>query len=201
MPYESLLVRSGFPGPAVHNIMYQYLKDRPLRQVNKELRKLHKLLASERIGLVTGVRKQESQRRMAKAYYDTTQDGSLVWIAPIQDWTKRDVMDYVMPRLEAAGAPRNLVADTLHGSKECMCGAFAKPDERAAIKFWYPAAYERILVWERLVEVARLCRPDEIDSQHCQWGWGNGIAAEQLELIPFRMCVHCEATRPEKKNR
>lgn len=63
LPFESYLVKLGFPGPGMHHYIYTRLKDRPLRYLLGQLksefgagRKHHFILAS-------GVRKDESDRR------------------------------------------------------------------------------------------------------------------------------------------
>jgi len=52
----------------------------------------------------------------------------------------------------ALEVPRSPVADKIHKSGECLCGAFARPDELKEIEFWYPetAAYIKSMEAEAL---------------------------------------------------
>lgn len=131
--YDEIVRDYGFPGPAAHVHMYRRLKERPIRQLVRESKATH----ASRVMLVTGVRTQESVRRMA--HVETIQrEGAKLWVAPIHDWTADDKYDYI----DEQGIPRNEVADILHMSGECLCGAFAKPGERQFIRAMFP--HERV---------------------------------------------------------
>ena len=56
--YDDLAMEYGFPGPAMHGVMYIKLKERPVAQMIREQKKFDRLL------LFTGARKQGSERRM-----------------------------------------------------------------------------------------------------------------------------------------
>lgn len=127
--YEETVLKEGFPGPACHRYMYVKLKERALDQFIRE----HKTRHYDRIVLAAGVRKQESQRRMGTAQR-IRQDGASVWVNPLFDWTKSDILDYK----EAQGLPNNEVVDLLHMSGECLCGAYAKKGELKMIEAFYP---------------------------------------------------------------
>lgn len=156
--YEELVVGYGFPGPAMHYKMYQRLKERALRAVRKQLvgnpRK-------RRVVFLSGIRRDESLRRMNAPEYD--REGSIVWIAPLIHWTARDLTEY----REACGdVPENEVSSLLHMSGECLCGAFASPGERKEIGFWFPEVENALQRLERLVREAGHAAP------RCTWGWG-----------------------------
>lgn len=122
--YEDLVIdRGGFPsGPASHNSMLYHLKQKPLNAFIQSA-KTHRL---DRIGLVTGIRVAESQRRaMAKISVPVKRDRAKVWINPILGWTDKDKNDY----MGAHDLPRNQVTDLLHRSGECLCGALARREE------------------------------------------------------------------------
>ena len=57
--FEDIVTEHGFPGPGQHATMYIRLKERALRQIMREHGK-----RSRKILFVTGVRRQESVRRM-----------------------------------------------------------------------------------------------------------------------------------------
>lgn len=136
--YEQRCRDHGMPGgPIQHGIMYQLLKDDQIRQLVRD----HSRFRGDRVGLVTGARQAESDRRMRVHPEPIRRERAQLWINPILDWTKANVDDY----MESVGLPRNPVVDKLHRSGECLCGALANPQELEWIAFWYPevAAYIR----------------------------------------------------------
>ena len=135
MSYRELVLAHGFPGPAGHTFMYRALKERAIRQLIKE----HKVRRFDRLLLATGVRTQESLRRMRQVD-QVYRDGAQLWVAPIYDWSKADCSAYI----EAQGLPRNPVVDTMHMSCECCCGAFSRPGEMAELELWYPETAREI---------------------------------------------------------
>jgi 3'-phosphoadenosine 5'-phosphosulfate sulfotransferase (PAPS reductase)/FAD synthetase len=193
--YLQLAVEHGFPGPGQHNLMYRMLKERALRQAKKRARKI----TAGAFGYSTGVRLQESQRRMG--HVETTRaDGEGNWISPIYNWTALDVNTYM--RLNAL--PRNPVKDHTHMSGECLCGAYAQPNEAKMWAQWYPGVAERLRKWEALVQQARELQvweaehgfrewDDVMDERYTRWGWKGRVADEQIEMFP--LCWFCrEAT-------
>ena len=175
--YEDLVLkRGGFPqGPKSHNSMYYYLKQRPL----DGLIRATKTQRGDRVVLVTGIRVQESVRRMnAGISIPIRRDGASVWVNPILNWSALDCGRY----MEVHGLRRNPVVDLLHRSGECLCGALAREDEIHEIDAWYPDAAKRI---HDLEAQARAC-----GLKHTRWAsrqaWG---AAEQIKLP---MCTSCE---------
>lgn len=141
--YEKRCREFGMPGgPIQHGIMYQLLKDDSLRQLVRE----HSRFRGDKVGLVTGARKQESDRRMRVHPEPIRRERGQLWINPILDWSSAQVSAY----MEQVGLPRNPVVDNLHRSGECLCGALADPQELDWIGFWYPdiAAYIRALEHE-----------------------------------------------------
>lgn len=181
--YEALVVAHGFPGPALHYKMYQRLKERPLRAFIRD----HKTRQRDRIVLSTGVRQQESERRMGHAVR-TKREGVKVWANPLYFWSKADCLDMIA----AAELPRNEVAALIHKSGECLCGSFAKPDELREIALWYPQTAERIRAIEGRVKAAghdgvwgqrpsrkKKRQPARVDSA----GRRVGILCQQCELF------------------
>jgi phosphoadenosine phosphosulfate reductase len=183
--YKMLIVQHGFPGPGSHRFMYTYLKERPLRQAVKELRD------GGRIGLVTGVRIQESKRRMGNIE-SVSRNGNQVWIAPIKHWSKRDCVDII----RNSGVERNPVAQTLHMSGECLCGAYVKPDERQLIEIFYPKTHRYLSDLEALVQSSAKL-DGNIEPKYCKWGAGNSVPTNQQGLFTtndMKLCYQCRST-------
>jgi len=178
---EMVLTRGGFPhGNASHNSMLFYLKQQPLNRWFKTV--------EGKVGLVTGIRKQESVRRMgAGISVPVRPDGRKVWLSPILDWSKVDCNRF----MEAEGLPRNPVVDLLHRSGECLCGALARPEEIHDLALWFPDTARR------LNELEHECEARGIAA--CVWAGRHGlhVAPEQealfskAELAP--LCTSCES--------
>lgn len=184
--YEMLIVKYGFPGAAQHAHMYRYLKERPLAQAKT---KASQRYGCKRIGFITGVRSQESARRMGhvEAHH---KDKAGVWVAIIHDWSALDCNQYVTTH----HLPRNPVKDTMHLSGECFCGSFARPEEKRELEVWYPEHAKKIEAWQELVRTAVNLGLSSIPFNHQQWGHGGNLGKsavpdEQLELLP--MCWFC----------
>jgi hypothetical protein len=115
--------------------------------------RLFRLEQKRKVLFITGVRLDESARRMGHVK-SIQEEGRRVWVAPLIDWTKSDILDAMQ------GMPRNPVVDLLHGSKECLCGAYAKPGELGDICFWYPATGRYIRELEQIARASGFV-----------WGW------------------------------
>jgi 3'-phosphoadenosine 5'-phosphosulfate sulfotransferase (PAPS reductase)/FAD synthetase len=178
--YEDLVMeRGGFPsGSASHNSMLFYLKQKPLRQFVQRI----KSQRSDRVGLVTGVRRQESSRRMNSGIaVPVRRDGAMVWLNPILDWSDKDKNAY----MEKHGLPRNEVTDLLHRSGECLCGALARREELRDIIGWYPVEGQRIM------DLEKRCKEAGIDD--CHWAMKSKVSAKQEQLFPESpLCMGCE---------
>lgn len=165
----------GFPGgPKSHMRFYYYLKQRAIDAVVRE----HKTHRADRIGLVTGIRKEESNRRMTGAFAEYVhREGAQLWLNPILDWTPADKNAY----MEEWDLPRNEVVDLLHRSGECLCGAFTRKGEFREIEMWFPETADEIKALE--MEVQQVA-PGSM--------WGRRADREnpdQLDFLP--MCVGC----------
>lgn len=166
--YDELVVEYGFPGPANHPMMYQRLKERCLVAFKRE-RKPHR---DAPFIYCTGMRKDESSRRMRGQQEEFRHEPKLgwTWRAVILEWSKADCNRYI----EEQGLPRNPVVDVLHMSGECLCGSFARPDEREEIRTWYPEVDSHISYLEALVAQAGHPahrwgrRPDKVN-RHQTW--------------------------------
>jgi len=115
--YEKKVRENGFPGASRHSIMYRSLKER-------QLGKLATMTGDSQLVLWTGVRSQESERRMN--HVERLQEADRwTWVAPIHDWSKEDCREYVDDR----ELPRNELWTKLGRSGDCFCGCFASREE------------------------------------------------------------------------
>ena len=173
--YKELVLEYGFPGPFHHRKMYNRLKERCIRRMTREA----KSQRSDRVMCVTGVRREESRRRMGTVQ-TINREGARVWVAPLVDWTGQTKNEY----MELHQLPRNEVVDLLHMSGECLCGAFAHPGELGEIEVWFPETAAKIRALEK--EVAANGRP-------CKWG---EAPREEPFIDPDQpslpLCVACE---------
>ena len=173
--YETMVMEYGFPGPFGHRKMYARLKERALRTMTRE----HKTKPKDRVMLITGVRKEESARRMGTVQ-TINRDGARVWTAPLVDWTGIDKNRH----MEARGLERNPVVDLLHMSGECLCGAFAKPGELEWISSFYPEVGVRIRALEDEVRAS--------GQPACKWGQRPPEPEDENQVSFLPMCVGCE---------
>ena len=177
--YRDLVLKNGFPGPAAHRYMYQYLKERAIRKLVRET----KTKRGDRVGLITGVRCQESARRMGYTVPVIRIDAT-VWIAPIYNYSKIDTDDYI----KAHGLNQNLVSRWIGFSGECLCGAFAQPGELKKIETYFP---------KDAAKIYRLQEEVKEKGKHCVWGTRPPKARELNQYdIPFMpLCSGCPVSQ------
>ena len=128
--YEELVMKYGFPGPAMHGTFMNYLKGRCVREFKK---------AHPGDCLASGVRRQESARRWRNTKQWSVMEGVPVF-APIYDWTTEKTWAY----FNAKGFYRSPAYATLCISGDCLCGAYASPGEREMIRDFYPEVSKRL---------------------------------------------------------
>lgn len=178
--YDYIVRKYGFPGPAGHPYMYRRLKERKVERLVREAKAGHSRMS--RVLLITGMRRDESIRRMIHADFQRRR-GAQVWAAPLEHWVKADCNRY----LEAHGLPRNPVVDLMHMSGECLCGSYARPDEMRELETWYPETAEYLHSLERQVEAGGIAS--------CVWGHAarhtNEVHPAQQHLFS-PLCVGCE---------
>jgi len=176
----TVLYPGGFPGPAMHYLMYQRLKERAMEKVRRQLVEfpLH-----QRVIFLAGRRAEESGRRKGLGAKDPIERrGSTVWVSPLLEWTKLDLNAY---RRLHPDVPRNEVSDLLHMSGECLCGAFAHPAELDEIAEWFPEVAAEIRALEREVAASGVA-----PAERCKWGWG---ADKETPSRVGAMCSSCDA--------
>lgn len=185
--YEDLAIQHGFPGPIQHWRMYAMLKERCIRSICRQAKVGQR--PDAQVMLITGARKDEGIIRMGYVEPIFKEPGlARIWVAPIFDWTKSDITDY----LAENQIKRSPVVDILHISGECLCGAYAKPGEREEIMRWFPKTGKRILELEAKVWAA---------GHH--WKWGEipphtlQEADDPNQLWLFQpLCAGCPNKRP-----
>lgn len=178
MQYEDLVLKYGFPGPAMHSLMYRWLKERAIRQLVRES-KDHRM---EEVGLISGVHNQESARRMGYTM-PRVKVGSQIWLAPLFNFNAIMFEDYK----RRYSLPTSPVKSKLGFSGECLCGAFASPGEIMRIEQFYPKTAQKIHDLEIKAKQA---------GKHCVWGVRPKRMTAQYD-IPFRpMCSSCPTKPP-----
>jgi len=177
--YEYIVRRWGFPGPPGHGVMYRRLKERQVLRLVRDVKRER----SDRVMLITGMRRDESTRRMGHSEFQK-RVGAQVWSAPLEHWSKADCQDYIAEH----GLRRNEVVDLLHMSGECLCGAYARPEEMHELEMWFPIEAGRIHELERMVEAE--------GHASCIWGYAashtNKVNPAQEHLFS-PLCVGCES--------
>lgn len=185
--FEKFVTMMGFPGPGGHQWVYLRLKDRCIEQIER----LHR----GHVVLVTGCRSSESQRRMGHVtplrVGDPTPDGGTtrvrrVWVNPCHDWTDEEQRAFVAHH----GFPRNPVKDSILGmSGECLCGAFARPNEREMIRQVCPDVDAEIVRLEALVEADGV-----IEERNRKWGYrGKDSGRKPIEVADTGpLCSNCD---------
>lgn len=185
--YERLVATYGMPGPGFHAVPYRWLKERQIQHATRDLK-----VGGDRqalVALVSGARAQESKRRSLTTVagaIQKAQEHAQVYVSPILDWTKSDVLDAIA----AAGVPESEVVTTIHKSGECLCGAFAAPGELEELSAWWPRAAQRLYDWQKLAYSL---------GQHWKWGERpSAIPREQESLWvsedappPGPLCASC----------
>lgn len=174
--YEELIMELGFPGPNLHHVMYNRLKQRALRQIQKEF--VIKPRSSV-IQFFSGVRYAESSRR-SKTTDDIMKDGSAVWVAPLAHWSNANMDAY----RKLFNIPINPVSANLHISGECLCGCFARQDELEQIRFFYPETAHYI---EQLQDKVKL-------TGHPKCLWGDGVRkSKKFVKQSGVLCSSCDS--------
>ena len=179
--YEDIVRENGFPGPAVHIIMYSKLKERALRIVARE--------TDTKPTFITGVRKDESERRFRNV---TPQQEASQWIweANIHDYTKMDVEDFI----DDYGLTRSPVKQKYHHSGECLCGAFGnRTEELTLLEAHFPETAERIKRLEREAKAIH-----GADNEYSYWAHGEMSSIDLRALLAdndesqMMLCASCE---------
>jgi len=171
--YDAIVRAHGFPGPASHQFMYRRLKERAVEKLLRDT----KTKRSDRVLFATGVRQDESARRMGYGGQEIRKVKAQIWVNPIYWWTRSDRDRY----LDHHSLHRSPISQQLGMSGECLCGAFAHPGELEQVRAVCP-------------EIA-----DRIDALHAEikdrfpWGWeGRPPKSGPPTGNVGMLCIGCE---------
>jgi 3'-phosphoadenosine 5'-phosphosulfate sulfotransferase (PAPS reductase)/FAD synthetase len=180
MIYEDLVLKYGFPGPGQHQSMYIKLKERQLMRFERDMGASGRGKEKKRIMFVTGVRIDEPKRRKMNVGVDLVDriEPRRIFISPIRHWSKA----HCKMLRDWQGLTENEVSKNIHKSGECLCGAFAKPDELAELKFFYPKEAAHI---ERIQERAKAA------GKHCVWGVRPPKKSQINSIASMPLCTSC----------
>ena len=191
--YEELVMEQGFPGPTKfgHGKMYNRLKERALWRFKRE----HGYGSKNKVGLVTGVRSQESVRRMGTV--EPMQiEGGHVWIAAIHDVDGEERHKL----RERYGFPQNPVARELCKSGECYCGGFGTEGELEELTihdFSRDFGY-----W--MLDLQKRVYAEMVRKFGKGWLWHERkpkqFDSPGQQLLPGVMCTGCESHREEENS-
>ncbi len=181
MDYFAMVEKHGFPGPGQHGTMYIKLKERQIRRFVRA----HKTKMRDRVMLVSGARRQESQRRTNEGQVEEhRREGAQVWCNPLFDFSKLDcarIMRY-------AELPRSPVVDLIHKSGECLCGCFRKDGELEETTLWFK-------------DDPTIVRLNEAHARHKasgRHGWGERPMKRGCTIKKTgNMCTACDNARDE----
>lgn len=178
MTYRDFVLKHGFPVPGGHRYSYVWLKERALHELCMSV-KTRGRRSRERIMLVTGVRNLESARRMGFVE-PIKRIATKVWVAPLFQFSDIDLAHY----RKLHNLPLSEVSSKFGMSGECLCGAFAAPDEMQRLERLYPDVAAQIHALEIEAEAAGV---------HCKWG-KRPPKDKFSDKLPFMaMCVGCPA--------
>jgi len=176
--YETWVKKYGFPTMRIHTIVMRRLKYEAMRGFIREDIRIDKAPC-----LISGVRRKESKRRMKNILTPITKDGRLHFVAPLIDMSTEQVFEYIHKN--------NLVIspvyNTLHISGDCLCGCYARKEEMALIKMFYP------YMAERLQKLEKELKESGMDKKYCNWG--NNVGFDSLDsqqtLTEALGCTDC----------
>ena len=126
----------------------------------------------------SGVREGESVKRAASTKPVGHWENAPI-LAPIYDWTTDETWAFFRDR----GFERAPAYSTLQISGDCLCGAYAREDEAAALAFHYPEIAARFAA-------LGACVKDKFPKR-CEWGWGWKQPIKAAQGGEAMICVEC----------
>ena len=132
--YVSMVLEHGFPLSGVHNVVMGKLKYHTMRKFLTDQK-------DDKIALISGVRQNESIRRMGNYQSPIQKDGKMWFVCPFFYKSTVDIWNYFYEhKLKRAPA-----YDWLHYSGECCCGCYATKEESMLIKIADPKLADFIM--------------------------------------------------------
>jgi 3'-phosphoadenosine 5'-phosphosulfate sulfotransferase (PAPS reductase)/FAD synthetase len=172
----------GFAGPSKHSWAYRYFKERQLGQMSTEY---------NNVIFYSGVRSQESNRRLRNVEGKYVKSDRWVWVSPIHDFSNSECAEYI----DKHNLQINPLYDTIGRSGDCYCGAYAhRHTELGELKEFHPKHYQFIMDIEKELQNCDL--PEERKS----WGWGGLTSTELRSLVAqndkqqMTLCSNCNIT-------
>jgi len=154
--------RYGFPGPAAHSWAFAYFKERQIDRMAKR---------HDDAIFYTGVRSQESDRRMRNIKGKYQHHRGKMYVAPIHDFADSEVSEYI----KTHNLSVNPSYETIGRSGDCYCGAYAhRSTELGELQEYYPDHYEFLKSIESAVEF-----DESIPEERKLWGFG-GLSKTEL---------------------
>jgi 3'-phosphoadenosine 5'-phosphosulfate sulfotransferase (PAPS reductase)/FAD synthetase len=180
--YEDWVSDKGFPGAGMHSIAYRKLKER-------QLQKLATIVGNQQLVFWTGVRSQESSRRMQHVERVDELD-RYMFVSPIHDWSNEDCREYI----DDNDLPKADYWNALGRSVDCFCGCFASREELIDLD---AAGYEEHSEWIRSLE------SEIVDDfgQHGRWahssmGTSDFGKADVEDGRQMTLCSDCKPRYP-----
>jgi 3'-phosphoadenosine 5'-phosphosulfate sulfotransferase (PAPS reductase)/FAD synthetase len=155
--YLDLVRMYGLPGKPLHDVFYGHLKSRALSFFGHQ----RKAEGVERVLLASGVRNDESVRRMkvhgarARTFYDKAI--GLWWTSPIFWANDREKAAFI----ERYEVPKARASQLIQMSGECLCGAMANPGDVRLLQRFYPSMWREIEFYQWFARKV---------GKHCEWG-------------------------------
>ncbi len=168
----------GYPGPGLHWIAYNKLKDRAIQTYNRDI--------DGELHCHTGIRTAESDRR---AEFDEEDDergnGRWYWHRPIIDWSDADVQEY----LDAQGIEPSPIVQELGRSADCWCGCFGDRNELIDLQ---AAGFVDHAEWLREIET-----PDNCPREQDVWAGYNWEKSDfaQDDNKQMMLCSSCDRNK------
>lgn len=202
--YEELVLgkvpgyAGGFPGPPMHGLFYNRLKERAIRIAVRQAKELEvgdpRKRKFSNVMFVSGIRHDESKIR-AGYQRCISKVGSQVWVNPLY-WATVDDFREIRKLLNL---PANPVKDKLGMSGECTCGAYAERGELERIHYVCPDTANYIRGLEKKVRAAGFDwdwedpGPPKDRNKPCPQVKDGIYIPDQESFRP--MCASCEKTK------
>lgn len=138
--YKQMVIQNGFPGAAMHTLMYRNLKEKSIRFINNHFNK-------DAI-VISGVRVSESQRRKINVSKPIQVIDGIKWVSPMMNWDEDDKDEF----LDDRKIEKSPVSKCFGMSGECMCGAYNVKGEKQKLKdCGYLSTYNQIVELEKVL--------------------------------------------------
>lgn len=161
--FPGLLATRGVMGPAMHPMVFGYLKGKPWDRKRTELAKLNGC-RREDILFLTGVRREESEKRkrevnLIKEYRYKNGKLKSVWGSPLYDWTRGDLECF----FDAGKIERNPHAYAFGASRECGCKTAEGAQDLIIEMAKFPIYYQRRQLQYELARAAYRLQQFELE--------------------------------------